>query len=130
MINEKQKQAALRILTGKQEKIDAETKKKLKDESLHQRFEYERQVLRCGSSNGYEMIHPSPMSEELNVKYEMFLKKANDIWDEFTTGNKGQKHKKVVEHAKPEIPEAKKALPRKSWPIKKEEKPGANQNQL
>jgi hypothetical protein len=36
------------------------------------------------------MIHPAPDNDELNAKYQTFIKKANDLWDEFTTG-KGRK---------------------------------------
>ena len=36
--------------------------------------------------------------EEKNEHYEMLLKKANEIWDEFTTGAKGKK--KELELAK------------------------------
>jgi len=36
--------------------------------------------------NKYEMIFPDLNNEALNDQYEMFIKKANDIWDEFTTG--------------------------------------------
>lgn len=38
------------------------------------------------------MIFPSE-NAELNEKYEQLLKKANNIWDEFTTGNKANKKK-------------------------------------
>ena len=47
--------------------------------------------MRCGSSNNYELIFPSLFEEEKNHQYEVFIKKANDIWDEFTTGAKGKK---------------------------------------
>ena len=85
--------------------MDPEMKKKLREEYLAERFEYERHVLRCGNQNGYEMIFPSMMYEELNSKYEMFLRKANDIWDDFTTGGKGSKNKKITDHTKSDIPE-------------------------
>lgn len=41
--------------------------------------------------NNYELLFPSLFDEEKNQKYEMLLKKANDIWDEFTCGAKGKK---------------------------------------
>ena len=38
------------------------------------------------------MIYPvpgeSPEALEKNKKYDMYLQKANDLWDEFTTGRK------------------------------------------
>lgn len=47
---------------------------------LNKRYKYES--TRMG---GYELIYPSS-SDELNQVYEMLINKANDIWDEFTTG--------------------------------------------
>ena len=47
--------------------------------------------MRCGSSNKFEIIFPRLYEEEKNQQYEVFIKKANDIWDEFTTGAKGKK---------------------------------------
>lgn len=40
--NEKQRVAAQRILTGKQERLDPEAKKKIREEQLQQRFEFEK----------------------------------------------------------------------------------------
>jgi hypothetical protein len=36
------------------------------------------------------LIYPSLYEEEKNLVYENYIKRANDIWDEFTTG-KGKK---------------------------------------
>jgi hypothetical protein len=41
---------------------------------------------------GYELIYPSS-SQELNEKYDMFLMKSNEIWDDFTTGKRGMAKK-------------------------------------
>ena len=41
---------------------------------------------------GYELIFPSK-DEEKNKKYEMFIQKANELWDDFTTGSKNKKNK-------------------------------------
>lgn len=46
---------------------------------------YER--MKINEGNGLELIYP-PLEEEKEVEYEAMLKKANDIWDEFTTGKK------------------------------------------
>jgi len=43
------------------------------------------------------MIFPSMMDEALNAQYETFIKKANDIWDEFTTGKAKKKPVEPVE---------------------------------
>lgn len=51
--------------------------------------------MRCGSGNNYEIIFPSLYEEEKNQQYEVFIKKANDLWDEFTTGSKGKKQKEA-----------------------------------
>jgi hypothetical protein len=37
------------------------------------------------------LIYPNFFDAEKNKKYEILLQKANDIWDEFTTGTKGKK---------------------------------------
>jgi len=39
---------------------------------------------------GYELIYPS-QNEEKNKQYESFIQKANDLWDDFTTGGKSKK---------------------------------------
>jgi hypothetical protein len=52
-IDEKKRQAELRILTGKQDKMDPEAKKQQKQKRLEDRFEFEQKVLRCGGGNGY-----------------------------------------------------------------------------
>ena len=57
----------------------------------------ENAQVRAGSSNNYELIFPNLLDEEKTKKYESLLKKANDIWDEFTTGAKGKK--KTAEQA-------------------------------
>ena len=82
---------AERILTGKLDKMDPETKKRLRQERLAERHERERHMLRSGSGNAYELIFPSTYEEEKNQRYEELLKRANELWDEFTTGAKGKK---------------------------------------
>ena len=42
---------------------------------------------------GYELIYPSS-DKQTNAKYELQLKKANEIWDEFTTG-KGKRKQQL-----------------------------------
>ena len=79
-IKEQKKNMKARILTGKQSKIDPEEKARIKEEKLQERFEYEKK--RCGQ---FELIYPWP-DEERNNLYSSFLTKANDLWDEFTTG--------------------------------------------
>ena len=58
--------------------------------------------MRCGSDNRYELIFPSLIDEDKNKKYEEFLKKANEIWDEFTTGTKGKKRAAEIAAAEKE----------------------------
>ena len=76
-----------RILTGKTQKISNEEKEKLKQERIKERSQFEE--TRRG---GYELIYPSK-NEKRNKEYDTFIQKANDLWDEFTTGNKGKKLK-------------------------------------
>ena len=66
---------------------------------MAERFEYER--TRAGQ---YELIYPWP-DEEKNKKYAGFIAKANDLWDEFTTGKpKGKANEeKKVKGAMPKV---------------------------
>ena len=76
-------------MTGKQAKVDPEEKERLRKKRLQERFQFE-----SGREGKYERIYPSVNDEEKNQKYEIFIKKANEIWDEFTTG-KGKKKKSL-----------------------------------
>ena len=58
--------------------------------------------MKSGSENRYELIFPSLYEEEKNEKYEIFLKKANEIWDEFTTVTKGKKRAAEIAAAEKE----------------------------
>lgn len=44
---------------------------------------------------GYELIYPSS-DKQRNQKYELQIQKANEIWDEFTTG-KGKRKQQLNE---------------------------------
>jgi hypothetical protein len=79
-----------RILTGKTTKLEPEQKARVKEEKLKERFEFE--MKRKGQ---WELIYPWP-EEKRNVIYSDFIKKANEIWDEFTTG-KGKKNSSMEE---------------------------------
>ena len=81
IIKEQKKNMKARILTGKQSKIDPEEKAKRREEKLQERFEYEAK-----RKGRFELIYPWP-DEERNQLYSSFIVKANDLWDEFTTGN-------------------------------------------
>ena len=66
------------------------------EQRLAERFDFEnkqmsRDRVSSGPPNNYELIFPDLYDEEKNQHYENFIKKANDIWDEFTTGAKGKK---------------------------------------
>ena len=69
-----------RILTGKQAKMEPEEKARLRDEKLKKRFAYEEK--RRGQ---WELIYPWP-EEAQNERYGEFIRRAQEIWDEFTTG--------------------------------------------
>jgi hypothetical protein len=71
-----------RILTGKVKKMEPEVRAALKEKKLKARFEFEKDRM-----GGYEMIFPSK-NKDMQDEYEMFIKRANELWDEFTTGNK------------------------------------------
>ena len=70
--------------------MDPETKKRVREERMAERDAKELKALRIEKTNKYELIFPA-FDEEKNEHYEMLLKKANEIWDEFTTGAKGKK---------------------------------------
>ena len=76
------------MATGKTFKMGAEERERAREEKLQERFLYERMKLNEGS--GYELIYP-PKEEEMEEEYEAMLKKANDMWDEFTTGKSKKK---------------------------------------
>lgn len=84
-IKAKKEEMEKRILTGKTQKIQGEDREKLRQEKLKERFSYEE--TRMG---GYELIYPS-RDETRNKEYEAFIQKANDLWDDFTTGGKNKK---------------------------------------
>ena len=80
-----------RIRTGKTLKIGGEDREKLRQEKLRERFQFEK-----GRMGGYELIFPSN-DETRNKDYENFIQKANDLWDDFTTGGKSKKAKEGLE---------------------------------
>ena len=77
------KKMQMRILTGKQPKMDPEAKEKLRQKKLEDRFKFESDRM-----GGYEMIYPCQDADR-NTTYEGFIKKQQELWDEFTTGHKG-----------------------------------------
>jgi hypothetical protein len=60
-------------------------KEALKRERLAERFKFESTRMR-----GYELIYPCS-DKARNAEFEVMLNKANELWDDFTTGKK--KHK-------------------------------------
>ena len=91
IIKEQKESMKARILTGKQSKIDPEEKARIKEKKLKERFEYEKK--RTGQ---FELIYPWP-DEERNNFYTNCIVKANDLWDEFTTGNAKAKRQAMEE---------------------------------
>ena len=69
-----------RMYTGKQAKLDPDEKNRLRAEMLQARDEFE--MKRKGQ---WERIYPWP-EEERNQVYSDFIKKSNEIYDDFTTG--------------------------------------------
>ena len=60
---------------------------------------YERMKINEGS--GLELIYPPLGDDDKEEMYEAMIKKANDIWDEFTTGkNKKGNAEKTMESKK------------------------------
>lgn len=82
-------EAEKRIYQGRSSRLNLTPleRRKLREDKLKERFDFEK-----GREGGYELIFPvpgeSPDAVDKNKKYETFLKKANDLWDEFTTGRK------------------------------------------
>ena len=73
-----------RIRTGKTSKINPEDREKIRAQRIKERYEFEKD-----RTGGYELIFPSDDAEQ-NKLYESFVIKANELWDDFTTG-KGKK---------------------------------------
>lgn len=70
-------------MTGKTHKISNVEKNQLKAERIEEKINYERAQLQ---NSGYEMIFPQIYDEEKHKEYETILKKAQELWDDFTTG--------------------------------------------
>lgn len=70
-----------RIRTGKTSKVNMEDKEKQRQIKLKERYEFEK-----GREGGYELIFPNEKNEVMNKQYEHFIVKANELWDDFTTG--------------------------------------------
>ena len=109
-----------RILTGKQEKINNADRQRIKEERLRERFEFENFEVRADSTNGYELIFPVLHDDEKNELYEHYIKSANDIWDEFTTGKNSLKTRKKFEPQTNEIMKKEKAIERKKAMVKQQ----------
>jgi hypothetical protein len=65
----------------------------MRQEKLNERFEFEKKKMNDG--NNFELIFPPTGEEEREAILIKLLKKAQEIWDEFTTG----KAKKKIEAA-------------------------------
>lgn len=64
MIEAKARQMNERILTGKIDKMDAETKSKIRKERMAVRDEREMKELRVEKTNKYELLFPAFEEEE------------------------------------------------------------------
>jgi len=69
-------------------KMDPVEREMLRTNKLTERFNFEKNRM-----GGYELIFPCE-DYERNKTYEGFVKKANEMWEEFTTGHKGSNQKK------------------------------------
>lgn len=109
IIKYQKEQMQARILTGKQARLDPEAKAALRAQKLKERFEHEDK-----NRGGFELIFPAQDADR-NEMYEKFIKRANELWDEFTTG-KVKKEKfepdKPSSIAKSKQKQKQKAVPR------------------
>lgn len=64
--------------------MNPEEREKIRAQRMKERIEFEKD-----RTGGYELIFPSEDAEQ-NKLYESFVTKANELWDDFTTG-KGKK---------------------------------------
>ena len=62
--------------------MTAAQKEILRQQRLAERFKYEAQNMR-----GYELIFPFT-DQKKNEQYDLFLAKAQELWDEFYMGKK------------------------------------------
>lgn len=74
-------------MTGKINRLGPQEKAELKGKKLAKRFKHEAKRL-----GGYEMIYPCA-NPVRNQQYDKMLVKANELWDEFTTGKPKNKKK-------------------------------------
>jgi hypothetical protein len=88
------------MATGKTFKLGPQEREAKREECLNERFMYERMKINEGS--GFELIYP-PLEEEKEDEYEGMVKKANEIWDEFTTGKKKTEDQKVEKKKGPVV---------------------------
>ena len=95
-IRVKAEAAAERMLKGKTIKLGNEEREARKQVLLEERFEFERQRINEGS--GYELIYPPLGDEEREAEFEGMQQKAQDIWDDFTTG-KGKRRQEEAKQA-------------------------------
>lgn len=75
-----QEKADERIRTGKTQKFTPQQREQLKQEKLAERYKFESTRMR-----GYELLYPCT-DKNLKVEYEMYLKKSQEIWDDFFIG--------------------------------------------
>ena len=87
-LSQRDQKAAERMLTGKTVKFTGQERQTQKQEKIEERILFERMQLNAGS--GYELIHPV-LDEEKQEEYDMLLRSAQKVWDDFTTGKKGKK---------------------------------------
>ena len=81
-IKKKTQEDEQRMMTGKTVKLNPLERSKMKEERIQERIDYERMQLQM---NGYEVLYPQ-IYEDKQEEYDKLLKKAYDIWDDFTTG--------------------------------------------
>ena len=84
-IEQKKERQLLRLKIGKTNILKGEQRTNKRNEKLKERFKLESQRMR-----GYELIFPC-VDKTKKEKYDQYLKKSNEIWDDLYTG----KHRRI-----------------------------------
>ena len=75
-----------RVLTGKNVKLTPEEKDTARRETHEERVKFEEENI----SERFMLIYPNGKTDQ---SYQQFLDKAQDMWEQFTTGKKYEKRK-------------------------------------
>ena len=92
-----------RLRTGKTVKLTPVEREKIRVVKIAERFKYESTQM-----NGYQLIFPCG-DREKTKNYELLLKKANELWDDFNIGKQKNKARMMNDSIKARVTQMLKA---------------------